>query len=368
MKTGYLFPFAALLAFFACEAQSDPARQIPTSVPRQETVTSEIPKDGPQTITRSILRDREGNLWLAAFDGLFRYDGTSYTNVLKDTTDSRFFSILQDRSGDLWFGTVGGGVYRYDGTKFERYGIEDGLVSNEVLSIFEDRGGNLWFGGNGGVSRYDGKSFRNYVSDGKSMFEDKTGKLRPGLNADGTAKRPGDEVNVIVQDNNGTYWLGTRGDTYTYDGTSFQKVMHDELPFGNVRSIATDHSGTLWIGGPRGLWTYDGENFTQHNQDFTGYIYVDRYGNVWTASQLVNGNRWALSRIATATSPTGVPPLTVVEDGLPDNSGMLFGISEATDGTIWVGSLRGVRRYDPVTLKSTYRVENHLPAILEPKR
>jgi hypothetical protein len=33
---------------------------------------------GPKNIARTIIQDRRGNIWIAAFDGIFRYDGKSF--------------------------------------------------------------------------------------------------------------------------------------------------------------------------------------------------------------------------------------------------------------------------------------------------
>src|SRR5687767_12034866 len=65
---------------------------------------------------------------------------------------------LLDNAGNLWFGTTGDGVYRYDGKSFTNYTTDNGLSSNAVWSILEDRTGNIWFGTDSGLSRYDGKS------------------------------------------------------------------------------------------------------------------------------------------------------------------------------------------------------------------
>jgi len=43
---------------------------------------------------------------MAAFDGIFRYDGKSVTNVTSNVSLARFFSVLEDRKGNLWFGSI----------------------------------------------------------------------------------------------------------------------------------------------------------------------------------------------------------------------------------------------------------------------
>src|SRR5579863_498526 len=138
-----------------------------------------ISSHGPKWITRNIIQDRKGNIWIAAFDGIFRYDGKSFTNITSKVSSARFFSVLEDRRCNLWFGSIGSGVYCYDGKSFQNFTTKDGLARNSVTCIYEDKSGNIWFG----ASRYDGKSFRNFTTkdelsnnDVNSVIEDKTGK------------------------------------------------------------------------------------------------------------------------------------------------------------------------------------------------
>ncbi|MDP3441435.1 MAG: two-component regulator propeller domain-containing protein [Ignavibacteria bacterium] len=56
-------------------------------------------------------------------------------------------------------------AYRY-------FTSRDGLVQMQVQCAFQDRDGYLWFGTKGGVSRFDGSSFKNYShSDGIPVGE-----------------------------------------------------------------------------------------------------------------------------------------------------------------------------------------------------
>ena len=72
------------------------------------------------------------------------------------------FSILVAADGAVWAGTWGGGVGRFDGTRWRNFTTREGLAGNIVYSAVEDRKGALWFGTDAGVSRYDGKSWRSF--------------------------------------------------------------------------------------------------------------------------------------------------------------------------------------------------------------
>lgn len=292
----------------------------------------------PSHITRTIIEDRNGNIWLAAFDGVFKYDGKSFMNMSKEVSQSRFFSALEDSSGNLWFGSIGSGVFRYDGKSFQNFTTDNGLLNNEVVSIYEDKAGNIWFGVNGGVSKYDGNSIQNYVLEGDTMIEDTSGKTIPNL------QRPMNEVNSIIQDKSGSFWFATRGKTFKYDGKTFATVTQNGKPFSNVRWAIEDKKGAIWLGGNDGLWHYDGYKFDNITTDFVGHIYEDDERNIWTSSQS-NGD-WVLSRYDEKSFSSKTPTPIVLKSGLEGNRGMLFGILQTSNGTIWTGTLQGVYCYD----------------------
>jgi ligand-binding sensor domain-containing protein len=333
--------YALLIVVFcaSCKGQNRPEVSTPVASAIEAPVTSQT---RPHAITRTIVQDRKGNIWIAAFDGGFRYDGKSFTNITSTVSSARFFSVLADRKGNVWFGSIGSGVYRYDGTSFQHFTTRDGLPNNEIVSIYEDKAGTIWFGANGGVSRYDGKSFRNYVMDGNSMMEDKTGKTVPDL------ARPMNEVNAMVEDKTGKFWFATRGSTFVYDGRTFTPLIHNGKHFKNVRTIIEDTKGRIWLGGENGLWRYEGSILTNITLNFVGYIYEDKKGDIWTSSE--SAQRWLLSRYDEKTLSTERPLATDVNSSHKDGRGMVFGILEAFDGTIWFGALDGVYRYDGSTV------------------
>ena len=110
----------------------------------------------PDVIVRSVIQDRQGNLWFGTIGGLNRYDGKTWTTFgTADALNHNWvYSIIQDRAGDFWFAHWGGGVSRYDGRVFQSLTQEDGLADNGVRVVFEDREGHLWFGTHNGVTRY----------------------------------------------------------------------------------------------------------------------------------------------------------------------------------------------------------------------
>jgi len=54
------------------------------------------------------------------------------------------YQSLQDRRGFVWFGTDQG-VSRFDGRTFRNFSKKDGLPDNEILKLHQDCRGNIWF-------------------------------------------------------------------------------------------------------------------------------------------------------------------------------------------------------------------------------
>jgi ligand-binding sensor domain-containing protein len=346
-----------LLAFCSsCKGQANSdLRKYTDTIATKDSITY----NGPNAITRNIIQDKKGNIWFAAFDGAFRYDGHSFVNITKDISAARFFSVLSDRNGNLWFGTIGEGVYYYDVQSssagkeaFKHFTTKDGLLNNEITSIYEDKAGNIWFGASGGASRYDGTAlptgqagFQNYIIDGDSMIIDRTGKT--------FASRQQYEVTAIIEDKTGRFWFATRGNTFLYDprlkvgqGKPFTVFTHDSKPFKNVRSIIEDKKGNIWLGGNDGLWRFNGSTFTNFTQKFVGHIIEDKKGNIWTSSEKGGNQGWSLSRYDAMSLSDSNPIATEIAN----KKAMYFGILEASDGSIWFGSTGGVNRYDSRTV------------------
>jgi ligand-binding sensor domain-containing protein len=310
----------------SCERQNKTDQQ--TDNAKSET-REEVISYGPTSVVRTIKQDRKGNIWMTSWEGIFRYDGKSFTNITSKVSSARFFSLLEDRNGNFWFGTIGSGVFYYDGHTFQNFTTKEGLISNEIGCIYEDKAGNIWFGGSGGASRYDGTSFRSYTINGQVMDEDRTGKS--------FSERQPYGVNSIIEDRTGKFWFATNVNTFIYDGKTFSVFANKGKPFKNVGNIIEDKKGNIWLGGTR----YDGSTFTNFTSSSVLYVYEDRNGNIWTSSSRPNEQNWVLSRYEAKSLDNKEPTVTEIKPEL----GALFTILESYDGSIWLGA-DGVHRYD----------------------
>jgi ligand-binding sensor domain-containing protein len=113
---------------------------------------------------RAMLRDRQGDLWIATLGGVDRVhaDGREehYDHEADDPgslSHDLAMSLHEDRAGRIWVGTFGGGLNRFDPLRraFVSYREAAGLPSDMVLAILEDDVGRLWLGTSRGLCRFD---------------------------------------------------------------------------------------------------------------------------------------------------------------------------------------------------------------------
>jgi ligand-binding sensor domain-containing protein len=245
----------------------------------------------------SLLEDRDGKIWIGTRAGLCLYDGKTFAKIqiplpknLPPNKNPYFLnshgvsSIMQAKNGKLWFATIDG-IYTYDGKSFTPFMINEAkgmLTSNDKAEkILEDKAGNIWFGGrtNQGVYRYDGKSVINIKLPELSTY------------------RP-DSVRIghswgwpQLQDKNGNIWFSNWGGAYRYDGKSVTSFTESNgLTKGAITRIIEDRKGNVWFGG-NSLCRYDGKSFTSFkmkkgfNNPSIWSILEDKTGNLWVGTR-----------------------------------------------------------------------------------
>jgi streptogramin lyase len=204
---------------------------------------------------------------------------------------------LQDKAGSLWFGTIGDGVYRYDGKLFFNYTMKEGLNSNTVWSILEDKSGNIWIGTDAGACRFDGKTFTTVpITANNNPFN-----LNNSSPISISIKN---NVWSMMQDKHGIIWFGTTEGVYCYDGKKITRFLDndsvinkDGLQLKMVDRILEDKNGVIWFAsgmppGMEGICRFDGKTLTGSKPNGDGWIRTiteDKNGNLWFGGRQ-NGN------------------------------------------------------------------------------
>jgi signal transduction histidine kinase/CheY-like chemotaxis protein/ligand-binding sensor domain-containing protein len=118
-----------------------------------ESTDGELPSD----LVASIQEGPDGWLFLCTEAGLVRYNGQHFS-VLEGTADrpvpsGSTRSILRDRADVLWFASHNG-LFRYDGITWSSLDEADGLISMATMTVTQDLDGDYWIGSDRGVTRY----------------------------------------------------------------------------------------------------------------------------------------------------------------------------------------------------------------------
>lgn len=357
----------------------------------------------------AVLVDRRGTLWVGTDGGLSRLDGAGtpgagrgFVTYRKDPADPgglidrRVTALLEDGAERLWVGSVPGvSVMDADRRGFthhphryrtDRYGW------GAAVDLLEDRSGRIWVATHSELMRFDpGTAAWTYLRhdprdpDGINsnsptvLFRDRSEVLWIGTNGFGinvhdtkagrfrTFRRPPDRtsriagfsVYTLFEDSRRTVWIGA-GVLYRWDRdtgalTSFETTSDRPDDFGNtaVWSILEDPPGFLWAGTNQGLYHYEiatgrhrqlvhdpGAPDGLPGQEVYG-VHRSRDGSLWvvTARHLARlvdpaAGRFRSYRYLAEAVPGRWTFPSVHEDG---------------DGVLWLGSNRGLVRFDPAT-------------------
>ncbi|MBQ4462972.1 MAG: response regulator, partial [Eubacterium sp.] len=96
----------------------------------------------------AIAQTPDGYIWVGSYSGLYRYDGTKFNRYYPNEEINTVMQLFVDSSGRLWIGTNESGVACFDTKtrKIRLYKMEDGLTSNSIRSLCEDDDGNIYVG------------------------------------------------------------------------------------------------------------------------------------------------------------------------------------------------------------------------------
>ena len=156
---------------------------------------------------RALFVDWDNTLWVGTDQGALNHLlGNGKVQVFSSADgliDGSMKSIIRARDGSLWIST-NRGASRYFQGKFTNFTMADGLAGKEVAQILEAHDGTLWFATSGGLSGFrDGRFFASITDkDGFSskllrcVYEDKEGVLWIGTRDGGLNRLKGGKITV----------------------------------------------------------------------------------------------------------------------------------------------------------------------------
>jgi signal transduction histidine kinase/ligand-binding sensor domain-containing protein len=322
-------------------------------------------KSGETTFARvsdvagvDLSEDPTGAVWAIGSGGLVRFDEVTGITVRPEIVGTR---IIADRDGTLWVGTLGGGVLHLDFAErdplLHRYHGETVLTNDLVRAVLLDREGNIWVGTQSGLNRLSEAVVSMLgVSDSTRLFRAVTvggdGALwvatSNGLDrVSGTATRrfgvgdglPHASIRALHHDSRHGLLVATSAGIARIAAGRIESLPSPDLALGQISAMTTDRRGDVWVGDlAQGLVRLrDGRATVMvdaglgRKPPFT--IYGDLGGRVWAG--FFDGT-------------------LVVYDGDQARSfgeregfvgGMVTSFREDANGTLWIGSSKGLSRY-----------------------
>ncbi|MBS7456870.1 sensor histidine kinase [Coralloluteibacterium stylophorae] len=280
--------------------------------------------DGAPGQVTALAQTADGYLWLGTQFGLFRFDGVEFERVAPTGADAfpaaSISALHASADGGLWIGFRYGAVSVLRDGAATHYGEAEGLPSSTVFRFAQDREGRLW------AATFTGLV---YLRDGRWH------RLGPEW------AFPGRQARTAFVDAAGTLWVATdQGLAFLRRGTTrFQRVP---AAVGRVSGIAQAPDGGIWIAEADGAVrevSIDGRTVATPSIALpSAGLLFDRDGALW-ATTLGEG----LLRLPhPAAADAGFERFRRI-DGL--GSDYLQPLLEDHEGTIWVGSSRGLDRF-----------------------
>ncbi len=278
----------------------------------------------PTSEANDILQTKDGQIWIASYSSLIRYNGRTFVSYANRGFAS-IISLFEDSKGRLWVGTNNDGTVLYEKNTFYSTGIDQNLISYSTRAITENKEGDIIVGTAMGLYQVlDDLSIKNlddprlnniYILDLISYGDNFTlGLTKAGdifilqgtelvtyitLNEFGYNT----PLSILPLDGGETFLIGTndeyivemKRDSSSSLGYTFTKVPTKGIY--HVNAIVKDSKDRIWLGSDSAVGFLDSD----YNVSLLDYIAVGSFENICEDAE---GNYWI------ASSKEGVLKLT----------------------------------------------------------
>ncbi|WP_164857258.1 sensor histidine kinase [Sphingomonas crocodyli] len=291
-----------------------------------------------------IAQGKDGYLWLASGEGLYRFDGVRFDRIQPSgpAIHGAPSAVLATRNGDVWT--------NYD--QSHRFAIYRGgrltlappaPVTHRVVKMAEAPDGTIWVLNDG----EDDPLLR--LKDGRWTVYGS----RQGIPVD----NPFDLV--IAQD--GTLWLshGLAVFRLPPGGTRFERYFSRD---NSIARLAIDPAGRIWISETFGSYPITGPNgrgappplrhaYQTDRPQIRGFSLFDRAGNLWMATEYRGVQRVAKPDPRGAPNPEAA---AAAIESFTTREGLSSDVTERAfqdrEGNVWIGTEKGLDKFRPATV------------------
>lgn len=269
----------------------------------------------------SHLIDSNGLLWLIGDRGtlsVLKNQQISDLKALTNTGLSYFINVFEDREKNIWVTTPREGIIRLKKAQVRTIGRAEGLSEDNILGILKDSKGRYWIGTRGGGL--------NLIDGNKVKHYLEHRDISSSV------------VHSIAEDSLGNIWIGhyQKGLNRISGEEITEYKLGSSFDRNNIHALYTASSGQLWVGTYGGLIKFDNRNF-EHT------VYTTENGlkgiKVRYITEAKDGSLWI------GTLDGGVSHLKdglfknyTKEHGLSSDNVRSIYIDENEDGIVWVGT------------------------------
>lgn len=292
--------------------------------------------DGAPAPIHAIAQGRDGYLWLASGDGLFRFDGLAFERIDRDIRDETGGprTLLVAANGDIWTSYSASGklaVYRHGQLRF----IPAPPFEGEIIDLIQTPDGDVW----AAIGQI-----------GRPMLRYRKGAWTEIQPTDGFGR---DSFHSFAVTRDGALWI-----SYT-DKILRKRAGADRFELASSQAdtrphLALDREGRLWardamgvrpLTGVGGQWTGRPAPFSHPtNKVRRGFVTTfDRDGNFWVARRADGIERLRVPSPLGPKHAVASSSEYLAKDGLTSDSANA--IFEDREGNIWVATSLGLDRF-----------------------
>ncbi len=300
-------------------------------------------RDGAPSDIASLAQTKDGYLWIGSSFGLFRFDGTDFQSYPFTAADpklpaSNIAALAAAPDGGLWIGYRMGGIsYLHNGV-IVSYDKQSGLVGQSTEQLVCRHDGSIWGIADGVMVHLAGHHWVTFSRD-------------HGIVSDGLFS--------LFFDRDDNLWTADKGHVFELKKgeDTFRTI---DIPPGVVNQFVQLPDGTMWISDAwKNVRPLHAEK-SIHSVRIPGVptLMVDNDGSIWVANEF-----GGLVRIHDPGKSTQTTEEFKTDNGLTD--GQTHAVLEDSQGSIWVGTARGLDRFRHTALVPYLGVKfDYYPALL----
>ena len=291
-------------------------------------------RDGAPSDINDFAQDRDGYLWIATKNGLYRFDGVHFERFVpaggSDLYSDNVFALLALPEGGLWISYASGGAGLLIAGFLTNYTVQAGLGSDAILQFRRAPNGEIWAAAQNGLLRFSGGSWRRIGAEA-------------GVGCT--------SVSALMFDDKGTQWISCEN-TILYRRAGEITFRKSGLVFNDLASLIPGRDGIIWASGINGQVTpyrLSADTFLHAGRPIPARSMnslIDRLGRLWIAT--TSKGLICMGAADTQAKAKGFSNLVrgatfTKLDGLTSNEAE--GLLEDREGNIWVKTAGGLDRF-----------------------